>query len=379
MDTGVILLVLLAAAAAILVILRRRSSTEGFADLPTDGLCWVGQVPVVFRNDGTNLRSYKDISSAQAWIGQPKVAEIIARGNATPVPCVTASVLYGKQFSTKQMPDKPVPAVCKVLGRPSPDNSIRIYTPEECAILGGRFDSKKGECLKPTEGSFSYECRALNDPAGLAAAQGQEQERVRLEQQAAANAAAAEQARQQAAAAEQARQQAAAAAAAEQARQQAAAAAAVPAPAPAPAPIVAQISPAVPPSIPAECGTLGYPKQDKKIRLYSKRDCASLGGKWYRSGECLKRQGGSFSASCAELNNQPTPAAAYTDFEGKSIKCDETGAVYRFEGGQRRLYPTPEIAASWDRRWASAPILDCINLPEGIPMVMKPAVAARRR
>jgi hypothetical protein len=51
---------------------------------------------------------------------------------------------------------------CMNLGRPSPDNSIRLYTKSECDTLGGDFRTN-GECLKPNNsGSFSLECRALN-------------------------------------------------------------------------------------------------------------------------------------------------------------------------------------------------------------------------
>ena len=51
---------------------------------------------------------------------------------------------------------------CGQYGRPSPDNKIRHYTPDECMALGG--NSSGNECLKPQGGSYSWDCRALNKP-----------------------------------------------------------------------------------------------------------------------------------------------------------------------------------------------------------------------
>lgn len=55
---------------------------------------------------------------------------------------------------------------CGTYGRPSGDNSLRSYTPEECSALGG-IDKGNGECTKPQGGSFSWECRGLNTPASI--------------------------------------------------------------------------------------------------------------------------------------------------------------------------------------------------------------------
>lgn len=55
---------------------------------------------------------------------------------------------------------------CGTLGKPSADNSIRIYTKEECDKLGGNIYSG-GECLRPQGGSFSWDCRLLNAPPGI--------------------------------------------------------------------------------------------------------------------------------------------------------------------------------------------------------------------
>ena len=76
----------------------------------------------------------------------------------------------------KPPPQPPIVAqngvVCGKLGKPSPDNSIRIYTKEECDILNGNY-SGTGECLMKEGGSFSWDCRNLNlsDTAEIVAAQ----------------------------------------------------------------------------------------------------------------------------------------------------------------------------------------------------------------
>ena len=52
---------------------------------------------------------------------------------------------------------------CGLLGYDSvPDedgNVIRIYTQDECDILGGKFYGDSGQCLRPGGGSWSYDCR----------------------------------------------------------------------------------------------------------------------------------------------------------------------------------------------------------------------------
>ena len=44
--------------------------------------------------------------------------------------------------------------ICKKIGKISPDGSKRIFTSDECKLLGGNFHSN-GECLKPQGGSWS--------------------------------------------------------------------------------------------------------------------------------------------------------------------------------------------------------------------------------
>jgi hypothetical protein len=44
----------------------------------------------------------------------------------------------------------------------APHTSLRLYTREECDLLDGNFSSN-GECTKKTGGSWSWDCRNLND------------------------------------------------------------------------------------------------------------------------------------------------------------------------------------------------------------------------
>ncbi len=57
--------------------------------------------------------------------------------------------------------DPATAAICKCYGKPSPDGNLRLYTKEECDLLGGEW-YPNGECIKPEGGSFSYDCRFLN-------------------------------------------------------------------------------------------------------------------------------------------------------------------------------------------------------------------------
>lgn len=53
--------------------------------------------------------------------------------------------------------------ICQNLGSPSSDNKIRNYTKSECNTLGGTW-STNGECIKRSGGSYSWDCRCLNNP-----------------------------------------------------------------------------------------------------------------------------------------------------------------------------------------------------------------------
>jgi hypothetical protein len=52
---------------------------------------------------------------------------------------------------------------CGTAGRPSSDNSRRLYTKQECDDLGGNFNAD-GTCYKDDGSSYSYDCRGLNAP-----------------------------------------------------------------------------------------------------------------------------------------------------------------------------------------------------------------------
>lgn len=77
--------------------------------------------------------------------------------------------LFNSESSCPKPPGPPVTTPdgedCGNYGRPSPDNAIRHYTPDECQALGG--NSAGNECLKPQGGSYSWDCRALNKPLAL--------------------------------------------------------------------------------------------------------------------------------------------------------------------------------------------------------------------
>jgi len=55
---------------------------------------------------------------------------------------------------------------CGSLGRPSADNSIRLYNKEECDKLDGNLSSD-GQCSAKTGGSYSFDCRSLNEPVSM--------------------------------------------------------------------------------------------------------------------------------------------------------------------------------------------------------------------
>lgn len=50
----------------------------------------------------------------------------------------------------------------KLLGYPSGGNRIRLYSSDDCSAIGGTYISN-GECLRKGGGSYSWDCRSLND------------------------------------------------------------------------------------------------------------------------------------------------------------------------------------------------------------------------
>lgn len=57
--------------------------------------------------------------------------------------------------------------------------------------------------------------------------------------------------------------------------------------------------------------------------------------------------------------------------EGQAVKCDTGPDIFRFTNGALYLYPDPSIAESWDANWASPVFVDCTRLPRGPEMWMK--------
>jgi hypothetical protein len=56
--------------------------------------------------------------------------------------------------------------------------------------------------------------------------------------------------------------------------------------------------------------------------------------------------------------------------EGDPIKCasENNGAIYRYTGGERRWYPSPNIASKHDKNWFQFRTVDCSIIPAGPPM-----------
>ena len=66
---------------------------------------------------------------------------------------------------------------------------------------------------------------------------------------------------------------------------------------------ITSANPAVASGAPPECGNLGRPMKDNQtLREYTIDECNSLNGNWSENGECLRREGGSFSFGCGILN-----------------------------------------------------------------------------
>ena len=62
------------------------------------------------------------------------------------------------------------------------------------------------------------------------------------------------------------------------------------------------------------CGTYGKPSSDKNVRLYTPDECKQLNGTPTGNGECLKREGGSWSWDCRGLNFESSANMANKEF-----------------------------------------------------------------
>jgi len=70
----------------------------------------------------------------------------------------TLTLLFTATTTTMQG----ISAACGLAGFPSSDGgSIRSYSSEDCASIGGNWYGN-GECIKPGGGSYSWDCRGLN-------------------------------------------------------------------------------------------------------------------------------------------------------------------------------------------------------------------------
>ena len=146
------------------------------------------------------------------------------------------------------------PPKCKDLGQPSEDDNLRIYSQSECDILDGNFHGN-GECTKKQGGSWSWDCKELNKINGLGR------------------------------------------------------------------PYIG----------PFQCKDLGNPSSDGNMRIYSQSECDKLDGNYHGNGECTKKEGGSWSWDCRELNN----IKELTTFKGPP-QCKDLGRPS--PNGQIRVY-----------------------------------------
>ena len=160
------------------------------------------------------------------------------------------------------------PSFCGTSGYPSPDGSIRLYSRAECSSLLGKFNTN-GECLNFNGGSFSWDCRNLNNGAAQPTQPAMQPNDIaglfsstQFTNQIAANLGNMNSAYKDV--------------------------------------IVQPYTPSTTPS--SKCGTYGYPSPDGKIRLYSQAECNSLRGNFVLGGECLSPNGGSISWDCRNLN-----------------------------------------------------------------------------
>jgi len=60
-------------------------------------------------------------------------------------------------------------------------------------------------------------------------------------------------------------------------------------------------------NIPKICGKFGRPNSDGSLRLYTEGECDTLQGVYSGNGECLNKEGGSFSSMCRMVNELDSP------------------------------------------------------------------------
>ena len=88
---------------------------------------------------------------------------------------------------------------------------------------------------------------------------------------------------------------------------------------------------------------MGEPSDDDNIRIYTRPECDKMQGNWHANGECTKKEGGSWSWDCRDLNK----ITALNKFKGPK-ECKGIGRPS--PNGQIRLYEKTEcdkLAGNW--------------------------------
>jgi hypothetical protein len=80
--------------------------------------------------------------------------------------------------------------------------------------------------------------------------------------------------------------------------------------------------------VPSDCGMLGYPSSDNRIRLYDQDDCNTINGNWYGNGECIKKGGGSWSWDCRDVNSAAGPVIL--DFGPISVQANKKDILVKW-------------------------------------------------
>ena len=107
------------------------------------------QNAIVIAGDKNSSKINKPMSAVSGW-------------NAYKATVPSTVMWYMLRSSAYVPPSQP--SECQTLGYPSPDNRIRLYDRGSCSTIGGTY-YPGGECLRKGGGSYSWDCRTLNDPA----------------------------------------------------------------------------------------------------------------------------------------------------------------------------------------------------------------------
>jgi len=72
---------------------------------------------------------------------------------------------------------------------------------------------------------------------------------------------------------------------------------------------------------------LGKPSEDGKITLYTKEECQILDGNWYENGECLKKEGGSYSWDNRPNNRSSKPVTVKIQLSDTTVEYSNVKLV----------------------------------------------------